>query len=112
MIGAQTNAPVRSSDAGKAWLRALELTVPIARQPDRIFPSVIEELAGRYRGRAPACSATGIVFTYRELFERSNQYARWALDQGLAKGDTVCLMMRNRPGIHGHLAGYHQGRAA
>ena len=25
------------------------------------------------------------------------RYARWALDQGLAKGETVCLMMPNRP---------------
>ncbi len=26
-----------------------------------------------------------------------NQYARWALDQNLAKGDVVCLLMSNRP---------------
>ena len=25
------------------------------------------------------------------------RYARWALEQGLAKGETVCLMMPNRP---------------
>src|SRR6185295_8466739 len=28
---------------------------------------------------------------------RANQYARWALRQGLAKGETVCLLMPNRP---------------
>ena len=28
---------------------------------------------------------------------RANRYARWALDQNLAKGETVCLMMPNRP---------------
>ena len=31
------------------------------------------------------------------LAARANRFARWALDQGLAKGDTVCLMMPNRP---------------
>src|SRR5262249_56657055 len=35
--------------------------------------------------------------TYRQLAERSNRYARWALAQGLAKGDAVCLFMPNRP---------------
>ena len=29
----------------KSWLRALELTAPIANSPQRIFPSVIDELA-------------------------------------------------------------------
>ncbi len=31
------------------------------------------------------------------MYGQSNQYARWALDQGLAKGDVVCLLMSNRP---------------
>ena len=35
--------------------------------------------------------------SYGALAERANRYARWALDQGLAKGDVVCLMMPNRP---------------
>ena len=33
--------------AGKAWLRALELTAPIARNRDRVLSTVIEELAAR-----------------------------------------------------------------
>src|SRR5262249_23020920 len=36
-------------------------------------------------------------FTYRALWERSNRYARWALEQGLGKGEAVCLLMPNRP---------------
>src|SRR6202040_2216489 len=36
-------------------------------------------------------------FSYRQLAERSNRYARWALTQGIRKGDTVCLMMPGRP---------------
>src|SRR5204863_5239893 len=35
--------------------------------------------------------------TYRALAERSNRYARWAIEQGLAKGDVVGLLMPNRP---------------
>ena len=43
--------PTRSS--GKAWLRALELTAPIARNRDRILSTVIEELAAQL-GDTPA----------------------------------------------------------
>src|SRR5262249_40218291 len=35
--------------------------------------------------------------TYGALAERANRYVRWALDQGLAPGDVVCLLMPNRP---------------
>ena len=31
------------------------------------------------------------------LAKRANAYARWALDQRVAVGETVCLMMPNRP---------------
>src|SRR5262249_33124110 len=34
---------------------------------------------------------------FRDLAERSNRYARWALTQGLVKGDVVSLFMPNRP---------------
>src|SRR5213593_1249310 len=80
----------------KAWLRALELTAPIASNPHRIFSTVIDELAEKF-GEAPALLSDRECLTYRPLAERSNRYARWALDQGLAKGDAVCLFMPNRP---------------
>ena len=35
--------------------------------------------------------------TYRALADRANRYARWALAQNLGKGETVCLIMPNRP---------------
>ena len=82
--------------AAKAWLRALELTAPIAENPRRTFPTVIDELARRF-GDSPALLSDRECLTYRGLAERSNRYARWALDQGLAKGDGVCLFMPNRP---------------
>jgi fatty-acyl-CoA synthase len=82
--------------AAKSWLRALELTAPIPRNPDRLLSTVIEELAA-HSGGASALLSDRECFTYRELVERSNQYARWALQQGLAKGEVVCLLMTNRP---------------
>src|SRR6266700_1430044 len=78
-----------------AW-RTLKMTTPIARHPARVFPVVIDELADRY-GDALALLSDRESFTYRELAARSNQYARWALAQGIQKGDTICLMMPNRP---------------
>src|SRR5438094_5060824 len=82
--------------AAKAWLRALELTAPIANNPRRIFSTVIDKLAEKF-GEAPALLSDRECLTYRALAERSNRYARWALDQNLAKDDAVCLLMPNRP---------------
>lgn len=97
MTEVQTPRPSTSAaSVSKAWLRALELTAPIASRPDRVFPVVVEELASRW-GDAPALLSERESLTYRALGERSNQYARWALDQGLAKGDCVGLLMPNRP---------------
>jgi fatty-acyl-CoA synthase len=78
-----------------AW-RALRATGPIARNPTRIFPRVIDELADRYDD-ATALLDDHEIMTYRALAARANRYARWALDSNLAKGETVCLMMSNRP---------------
>src|SRR5215472_13676268 len=80
----------------RAWLRALELTAPIAKAPRRTFPTVVEELAKKF-GDSPALLAEGETLTFRALNERANQYARWARAQGVRKGDTVCLLMTSRP---------------
>jgi fatty-acyl-CoA synthase len=80
----------------RAWLRALDLTSPIPKTPWRTFPVVVEELAERF-GDAPALLSDGENLSFRALAERANRYARWARAQGLRKGDTVCLMMANRP---------------
>src|SRR5919109_5104577 len=80
----------------RSALRALKLTTPIGKNPTRVFPAVVEELADKF-GDRPALVSEEETFTYRQLGERSNRYARWARAQGLAKGDTVCLIMRNRP---------------
>jgi fatty-acyl-CoA synthase len=93
----QQEAPRAVADSAvKAWLRALELTAPIARNRDRILSTVIGEL-GEELGDKPALLSDRECMSYRSLAERSNQYARWALEQGIAKGDVVGLLMTNRP---------------
>jgi fatty-acyl-CoA synthase len=77
-------------------LRTLKMTTPIAKNPTRVFPQVIADLA-RQHGEAPALLSDREQLSYSELAARANRYARWALSQGLGKGDTVCLMMPGRP---------------
>src|ERR1700761_7343835 len=81
---------------GKAWLRALELTAPIARNRHRVLSTVIEERAAQL-GDTPAVLSDRECLTYREFAWRINQYARWALEQRIAKGEVVGLLMTNRP---------------
>ena len=97
-MGSTTGIPARASanSPSKAWLRALEATAPIARNPTRIFSNVIEEWA-ETSGGAPALVSADEYLTYRGLAEHANRYTRWALEQGLEKGDTICLLMPNRP---------------
>jgi fatty-acyl-CoA synthase len=76
--------------------RALKMTTPIAKNPARIFPVVIDELADRY-GDAPALISDRETLSYRTLTERTNRYARWVRSQSLGRGETVCLLMTNRP---------------
>jgi fatty-acyl-CoA synthase len=90
-----TLAAVGPSTA-KAWSRALTLTAPIASQPTRTLPIVIDELADRY-GVAPAVVSEREWLTFADLACRSRQYARWALNQGVEKGHSVALLMPNRP---------------
>ena len=57
---------------------------------------MIDNLADKF-GAAPALLSDQQSLTYRCLAARANQYARWALRQGLATGDVVCLFMLNCP---------------
>ena len=45
----------------------------------------------------PALIGPQETFSHAGLAARANRYARWALAQGIEKGDTVCLLMPNRP---------------
>lgn len=77
-------------------INALRATTHIGRNPRRVFPDVVEELAAKY-GDAPALLSDRETFSYRVLGERSNRYARWARGQNLGKGEAVGLLMPNRP---------------
>jgi fatty-acyl-CoA synthase len=77
-------------------LRILRMTTPIAKNPARVFPALIEELAEKF-GDAPALISQRERLSYRALSERANRYARWARRQNLGKGEAVCILMPNRP---------------
>lgn len=92
-------SPARDASPGgssKGWLRALEMTARLDDAPMRTLPVVIDELAERF-GDAPALLSDRERLSFSALAERSRRYARWALDQGIAPGDVVCLLMPNCP---------------
>jgi fatty-acyl-CoA synthase len=78
----------------RAWARALEKTAPLHRSPEITLPALLDSLAATL-GAKVALSSDHDVVSYAELAYRANQYARWALAQGLAAGDVVCLLMHN-----------------
>lgn len=77
-------------------LRALKSTTHIGKNRNRVFPHVVAELADKHRGRTALISERE-TFSYEALNGRANAYARWAKANGVMKGDTVALMMANRP---------------
>ncbi|BBE73085.1 long-chain-acyl-CoA synthetase [Oharaeibacter diazotrophicus] len=77
-------------------IRALRRTTAIARNPDRVYPDVVADLAARF-GERPALISDCETFTYSDYHRRGNRYARWALANGIGRGDTVALLMPNRP---------------
>ncbi len=81
------------SGASKAWVRALTAISGLA-EAGRALPQCLPELAERF-GPRPALISQSELLTYDELAARGNQYARWALEQGLRFGDVVCLLMPN-----------------
>ncbi|HUL47807.1 MAG TPA: long-chain-acyl-CoA synthetase [Steroidobacteraceae bacterium] len=80
----------------KAWVRALERTATIGRDPKLTLPVLIGRLADRL-GDAPALLAPESRLSYRTLAEAANRFARWGLAQGLGRGEVICLLMKNCP---------------
>ena len=93
---AERPQPRGKASAAKSWLKAIELTSRIEADPGRLFPDIVEEWSKRQPDR-PALVSEKETFSYRTLAERINRYARWALSAGIDAGDTVCLLMPNRP---------------
>jgi fatty-acyl-CoA synthase len=92
---ARLSRPLDSTPA-RAWLRALETTAQATRDPERILPRAVGEWARRW-GERPALLSERENFDFRALAQRMNRYSRWALSAGVAKGETIGLMMANRP---------------
>jgi fatty-acyl-CoA synthase len=78
------------------WLRAMERTKQAVREHDRTFGHIIDELSATH-GDRPALIGETATLSFRGLAARANRYARWALAQGVGKGDCVALLMPNCP---------------
>ena len=90
----------QASSAAKSvladWTRALAATAGLGEAPERTLPVLVERMAETFAD-APALLSDGERFTYGELNARVNRYAHWARAEGLEQGDTVSLLMENRP---------------
>ena len=86
----------QSANPARAWLRALESTAEATRDPHRILPRAVADWARSY-GDATALVSDRECFSFRDLEKRMNQYSRWALAEGIQKGEPIALMMGNRP---------------
>ncbi|MBR0828881.1 long-chain-acyl-CoA synthetase [Bradyrhizobium manausense] len=85
---------VKAPSASKIWLKAIELTARIETLQGRLFADVVDDWARRQPERA-ALLTDDVTIDYDTLARRINRYARWARSVGLAKGDTVGLIMPN-----------------
>jgi fatty-acyl-CoA synthase len=77
-------------------LRTLSKVTKVAKNPDRTYPQVVRQLVAEH-GDKLALISEREQMTYRQYDQRGDQYARWAMAHGIAKGDVLALMMPNRP---------------
>ena len=86
MITSPAIDDVRKSKSAAKGLaaRGSGLRLPLRETANGCFSSVVEEAAAIH-GDAPALLSDCESLSYRGLARRGNQYARWALAQGLAK---------------------------
>jgi fatty-acyl-CoA synthase len=80
----------------KSWLKAIERTSRIEADPRRLFADVVDDWATRQPDR-PSLLSDRESLSYRDLNERINRYARWALASHVGKGETVCLLLSGQP---------------
>jgi len=80
----------------RAWIRALERTAAIGSDPSCTLPVLIDSLAERF-GEACALAGRNSTLSYRAFAALCRRYSRLALARGLAAGDVIALLMRNRP---------------
>jgi fatty-acyl-CoA synthase len=92
-----TPEPGAVDSVNKTWLRALAMAAQIDRAPERTLAQVVEERALERPG-ATALLSDEEQLSYRDLALLSRRYGRFAIAQGLGKGDVVALMAHNHPG--------------
>jgi fatty-acyl-CoA synthase len=96
---AVTTGPGKSSltqeSVNRDWLRALQSVAQVEKEPSGALFAHFDPIADA-RPHAPALISDQETYTFGELAERSNRYARWAIHNDLRKGDVVALMMENR----------------
>ena len=102
-MSAVTVAPGERS-AAHVWMKALEKTAPIAKNPTRLLVHVLEEQAMQ-RGGQVSIFSDAQFYTYEQVAARVHQYARWARLQGIRKGDVVGLLAANSPEYFAFWAG-------
>jgi len=90
------NVDSNAKFARQAWLRALERTAVIDRDPSLSLPVLVDHWLER-SGAAPALLSAAENLGYEQLAERTHRYARWGLTQDLRPGDVVALLMVNCP---------------
>ena len=88
--------PRGKPSTAKSWLKAIERTARIEANPHRLFADLVEDWAARQPDR-PSLLSDHETFSYRDLNDRINRYARWALSAGIGKGETVCLFLPGQP---------------
>ena len=71
-------------------------TAFISPDSERLVADDVEDVVDRH-GANVAFRFEGTLTTYDEFEARANQFANWALEQGLTTGDCVALFMENRP---------------
>jgi len=80
----------------KIWLKNYPQGVPAEIDIDQL-PSLVdlfEQACAAYAGKV-AFISMGATLTYRQLDQRSREFAGWLQSLGLQKGDRVALMMPN-----------------
>jgi fatty-acyl-CoA synthase len=91
-----TSTDTSRGAALRSWVRALDAMKIVEERPDATLPALFREAAEKFGDRV-ALIGVQETLTYRALAVRSDRYAHWAIAQGLAPGDVVCLMMPNCP---------------
>jgi fatty-acyl-CoA synthase len=87
---------VSARSAALAWSDALAATASIEQFPQRLLADIILERAESH-GAHPALLSDRESFSFSDLAMRIGTYQAWAHSNDLAKGDSVALMMANRP---------------